>query len=340
MRAAIYDPYLETLGGGERYCLAFAEVLVKKGWEVDLEWKEISLRKKFEQRFGSNLERINFVSDIKKGSGYDLCFWVSDGSIPLLHSRKNILLFQIPFHDVDGRTLFNRMKLFRVDHSICYSKFVKGIIDKEYGIDSKVIYPPVETLKIRPKRKENTILYVGRFSQLTQSKGQEVLVKAFKRFEKRYPDWKLILAGGGGVGVGDYIHKLRKESEGHNIEIIESPDFETLLTIYGKAKIFWCAAGFGVNEKANPERMEHFGMTTVEAMAAGAVPLVFNAGGQKEIVEDGINGYRWNSTNELLKKTAELIKDKGNLRLLSAEARQRSSFFGYDRFEKEISSLI
>jgi glycosyltransferase involved in cell wall biosynthesis len=340
MKAAIFDPYLDTLGGGERYSLAFAEALTKKGWEVDVEWKDASVKEKFKERFGSDLHGINFVPDVKKGSGYDLCFWVSDGSVPLLHSRKNIILFQIPFHDVDGRTLFNRMKLFRVNYSICYSKFVKGIIDKEYGIESKVIYPPVETLKIRPKRKENVIVYVGRFSRLKQSKGQEVLVKAFKKFEKSYPDWKLILAGGGEVGARDYITELRKESEGHNIEIIESPDFNTLLSIYGKAKIFWCAAGFGVNEKINPEKTEHFGMTTVEAMAAGAVPLVFGAGGQKEIVEDGINGFHWSSINELLNKTAGLIRNKGSLRVFSAKARERSAFFNYERFEKEISVII
>lgn len=340
MKAAIFDPYLDTLGGGERYCLAFAEVLVRRGWEVDVEWKDPLVRERFKERFGTSLDGINFVPDVKKGSGYDLCFWVSDGSIPLLHSRKNILLFQVPFHDVDGRTLFNRMKLFRINSMICYSKFVKSIIDKEYGIESKVIYPSAETLKIKPKRKENIIAYVGRFSQLLQSKGQEVLVKAFKKFEKEFPDWKLILAGGGGVGVGDFISKLEKESEGHNIEIIESPDFKTLLTIYGKTKIFWSAAGFGVNEKTNPERLEHFGMTIVEAMVAGAVPLVFEAGGQKEIIEDEISGFCWNTTNELLSKTEKLIKDKGKLRTVSEKARVRSAFFSYDRFEKNILSII
>jgi glycosyltransferase involved in cell wall biosynthesis len=340
MKAAIFDPYLDTLGGGERYCMAFAEMLIKKGWQVDVEWKDSSIKENFKQRFGTDLDGINFIPDIKKGSGYDLCFWVSDGSIPLLHSRKNILLFQIPFHDVDGRTLFNKMKLIRINHSICYSNFVKGVIDKEYGINSKVVYPPVETIKIRPKRKENLITYVGRFSQLTQSKGQEILVKTFKRFEKQYPDWKLILAGGGGVGAGNYIDKLKKESEGHNIKVIESLDFETLLDIYGKAKIFWCAAGFGISEKTNPERLEHFGMTTVEAMAAGAVPLVFNAGGQKEIVENGVSGITWNSTGELLKLTIKLIEEKGSIRMFSQKARQRSTFFSYERFEKEISSLI
>jgi glycosyltransferase involved in cell wall biosynthesis len=340
MKAAIYEPYLDTLGGGERYVLAFAETLVKHGWQVDVEWKDLTIKEKFKERFATDLNGINFIPDIKKGSGYDLCFWVSDGSIPLLHSRKNILLFQLPFHEVDGRTLFNKMKLFRINHILCYSKFVKGIIDKEYGIESKVIAPPIETLKIKPKRKEDVIAYVGRFSKLTQFKGQEILIKAFKRFEKDYPDWKLVLAGGTEVGGSDYIGKLKKDSQGHNIEIIESPDFEALLEIYGKAKIFWCAAGFGFNEKINPEKFEHFGMTTVEAMAAGAVPLVFNGGGQKEIVEDGKSGFLWSEPSELLNKTKKLIVAKRNMRLISQNARQRSSFFSYERFEKEILSII
>jgi len=340
MKAAIFDPYLDTLGGGERYCMAFAEVLVKKGWEVDVEWKDPLIRERFKERFGTNLDGINFVTDVKKGSGYDLCFWVSDGSIPLLHSRKNILLFQVPFHDVDGRTLFNRMKFFRINHSICYSKFVKSIIDKEYGIESKVVYPPVETLKIKPKRKENTILYVGRFSQLLQSKGQDVLVKAFKKFEKEFPDWKLIFAGGGGMGVGDFINKLKKESEGHNIEIIESPDFKTLLNIYGKTKIFWSAAGFGINEKTNPERLEHFGMTTVEAMAAGAVPLVFEAGGAKEIIKNGKDGFLWDKISELIKKTEELVNDNGFCREISRNAVEKSKSFGNEKFNQEILAIL
>ena len=50
MKAAIFDPYLDTLGGGERYCLAFAEVLVGKGWEVDVEWKDPSVKEKFKER--------------------------------------------------------------------------------------------------------------------------------------------------------------------------------------------------------------------------------------------------------------------------------------------------
>ena len=110
-KAAIINPYLDTLGGGERYSLSFAKVLTDFGWEVNVEWPDQSIKKKLEERFGINLKSLNFVPDTRKGTGYDLCFWVSDGSIPLLHARKNILHFQVPFQDVDGKSLFNRMKL-------------------------------------------------------------------------------------------------------------------------------------------------------------------------------------------------------------------------------------
>jgi len=339
-KAAIFNPYLDTLGGGERYSLSFAKVLADKGWNVDVEWKDNLIKAKLEQRLGIDLSDIDFTSDIKKGSGYDLCFWVSDGSIPLLHSRKNILHFQVPFHDVDGRTLFNKMKLIRINNIICNSKFTKSVIDKEYGVDSLVIYPPVDTLKIKPKRKENIILYVGRFSELVQSKRQDILIDAFKRFSKINTSWKLVLAGGSDVGGSGFVEKLREKSKNYDIEIMEGIDYQDLLDLYGKARFFWSAAGYGVNEKLHPEQVEHFGITTIEAMAAGVVPLVFNAGGQKEIINNSVNGFLWNSINELVKTTTNLINEKSELVALSKKVRERSSIFAGECFEKAVIDLI
>lgn len=339
-KAAIYNPYLDTLGGGERYTLAFARVLVNAGWTVDVEWEDNLLKIKLEQRLGIDLSNINFISDIKKGSGYDLCFWVSDGSIPLLHSRKNLLHFQVPFHDVDGKSLFNRMKLIRINKVICNSKFTKKVIDNEYGIDSKVVYPPVDSSKIKPKRKENLILYVGRFSSLVQSKKQDILIDAFKKFSKKVLGWKLILVGGSDVGGKEFAAQLKSKSEGCDIEILEGIDYKSLINLYGRARFFWSAAGYGVNEKKHPEQVEHFGITTVEAMAAGAVPLVFNAGGSKEIIKEGKDGFLWDSVNELIKKTGELIKDSGFCREISRSAVEKTKLFGNEKFNQEILALL
>jgi glycosyltransferase involved in cell wall biosynthesis len=341
MKAAIYNPYLDTLGGGERYTLTFAKVLSGNGWEVDLEWKDAEIKKSLENRFGMDLTNIKIVSDVKRGDGYDLCFWVSDGSIPALKARKNLLHFQVPFQNVNGRSLLNKMKLFRVSKIICNSKFTKRFIDQEYGVDSLVIYPPVDTMSIKPKRKENIILFVGRFSGLLQSKHQDILIKSFKKLvDSGLTDWKLILAGGVEVGVNGYFEELKKLSKDYLVEIISSPDFKTLKDLYGKAKIFWSASGFEVDENKNPEKVEHFGINVVEAMSAGVVPIAYNAGGHKEIIKEGVNGFLWGSTQNLLSKTKETISDKKLWGRLSREARKDSLTFSLERFGREVLSLI
>src|SRR5579859_3007597 len=219
MKAAIFNPYLDTLGGGERYTMAVATTLVKRGYIVDVEWKDESVQGKLEKRFGIDLTGIHFVPDIKRGDTYDVCFWVSDGSIPTLRARKNFLHFQVPFTNVSGTSLINKFKLMRINKVICNSRFTKKIIDKEYNVDSVVLHPPVAVEKFKPKKKENIILSVGRFSNLMQSKRQDILIKTFKNFYKSNSTYKLILAGGVEVGADEYIKELEKDSKGYLIEI-------------------------------------------------------------------------------------------------------------------------
>lgn len=341
MKAAIFNPYLDTLGGGERYTMTFAEVLAKSGYKVDIQWANTDIRKKLEGRFGKNYSEISFISDVKRGDGYDVCFWLSDGSVPTLRARKNFLHFQVPFHHIGGNSLLNKMKLFRIDKVICNSLFTKKMIDAEYGVDSIVIYPPVATNQFKSKRKENIILAVSRFSQLKQSKHQDILIKAFKRMiDNGLTGWKLILAGGTEIGVADYVEELRKMSNGYPIEIIESPGFRFLADLYGKSKIFWTASGLGVDEEKNPEGVEHFGISVVEAMSAGSVPFAFKAGGHKETIEDGVNGFLWKNISELILKTKKIIGNPSALRIFSARAKVDSQKYSEDRFGNEVERLL
>ncbi|MCH7730108.1 glycosyltransferase family 4 protein [Patescibacteria group bacterium] len=341
MRAAIYNPYLDTLGGGERYSMAFATVLAKKGYRVDVEWKSKAIKGKLEERFGLKLEGINIVKDVKRGDGYDICFWVSDGSIPLLRARKNFLHFQFPFQNVNGKTLLNKMKLFRINKFICNSFFTKGYIDKEYGVDSVVVYPPVDVEMLKPKKKENLIIFIGRFSQLTQAKRQDVLVRVFKKFYDRgFKNWKMVLAGGVEVGVDKYLEKLKKLAKNYPIKILESPSFAQIQNLYGKAKIFWSASGYGVSEIKEPKKVEHFGIAVVEAMAAGAVPFAFSAGGHKEIIAEGQNGFLWKSNQTLVNSTKRLIQERGLMTKISKKAREDSKIYEYKRFKTHFLELL
>ena len=153
MKAGIYDPYLDTLGGGERYIMTVAYCLAKNGWKVDVFWDDKAIKRRIQDRLGIKIERVNFVPDIFKKAGiirkwqflkkYDLIFYLSDGSIPFLFGKKNILHFQVPFHDIGGRNLLNKIKLKKMITDIVKLKDLPKEIDKCFNNQSlKMIVEP------------------------------------------------------------------------------------------------------------------------------------------------------------------------------------------------------
>lgn len=347
----MYDPYLDTLGGGERYFLSLAEYLLENDFQVDILWDQPNnqeLIKTAEVRFGLDLKKLFFIDKpsglVKKfllEKDYDFIFWISDGSIPFLFGKNNVLHQQVPFHNVKGKSLTNRIKLKRINHVVCNSKFTKNFIDIEYGVDSMVVYPPIDVLSFTPGKKEKVILSVGRFSNLLQAKRQDILIEVFKRIvSDGLQGWKLVLAGGTDVGGRDYFKELERSAKLFPIEFEENCSFEKLKTLYSKASLYWHAAGYNINEQMEPQKVEHFGMTTVEAMAAGCVPVVMEKGGQKEIVKEGENGYLWLTEENLIDKTIKIIEDKKLLEKLSKEVVKSSRNYSKDRFYQAYEQII
>lgn len=343
MKAALFTPYLNTLGGGERYMLSIAKALLEEKWQVDIESIDPNILEKAEERFNLGISgKAQVVKDIKRGDGYDVCFWLSDGSIPRLLARKNILHMQRPFYDVDGKSLINRMKFFRINEIIVNSFFTKEWIDREFPIESKVVYPPVDVKKFKSaKQKQKTIIYVGRFSQLEQSKRQDILVEAFidGHREKYLEDYTLLLMGASDVGRTSYVDDLRIKAYSYPIKVVENAPFSDIVSELSKAKFFWSAAGFGVSDD-HPEKREHFGMTVVESMASGCIPLVYDGGGHKEIIQDGENGILWNKKDSLVIQTRALISNTKKQKELSKAAKATSKQFTYEQFKESILSLL
>lgn len=352
-KAAVFDPYLDTIGGGEVYTAAVAECLMKNKFNVDLFWKNEGIVEKIKNYLGINLtearinkygyklfaERGNLLQKVRLTRNYDLTFFLSDGSIPLLFSGTNILHFQVPFTNVNGFSLVNRLKLRNINHIICNSNFTKRVIDRTYRVNSKVLSPPIN-IKPTKAKKQNIILSVGRFTETLHHKRQDILISVFKQLvDQGLRDWKLILVGSSKEGKKIVI-KLKSESEGYPIDIITDVDHKRLEREYARASFFWHAAGFGVDEEQYPERVEHFGIATAEAMAVGCIPIVINKGGQPEIVKNGENGYLWDSTDSLKKYTLQLIKSPEEISKLANEAQKTAQKFSKKRFCKEFSQLI
>ena len=130
------------------------------------------------------------------------------------------------------------------------------------------------------------------------------------------------------------------EAEGLPVRFhVDAPGAE-LRDLYGRASIFWHATGLGEDEERHPHRLEHFGISTVEAMSAGAVPVVVALAGQREIVEEGRSGLLFTTLAELVAKTREVVDDEALRERLSSGAVERARAFGPERFATELRALV
>ncbi|MCR4325032.1 MAG: glycosyltransferase family 4 protein [Candidatus Curtissbacteria bacterium] len=348
MKFGFFSPYLNTFGGGERYMLTLASHL-SNGHQVDIFWNEPELKAPIARFLKIDLSKTKFVDNIFKhkflkksfeSMGYNMIFVLSDGSVPSTFAAKNILHFQVPFK-FPPANVKTRLKLRKYKYVVCNSKFTKSYIDKSFSIKSRVIYPPVDIDSIKPGNKEKLIISVGRFSpHQLHPKKQEVLIEVFKEVYKKFPQWRLVLAGQAKKGDEKYLRNLKKSVRGFGIKIEDNMKVEDLRNLYGKASIYWHATGFGEDEVKNPERMEHFGISTVEAQAGGAVPVVIGKGGQKEIVEDRKTGRLWTTKSELYDATIDLIKGDEEREKLSKAAIKNSKRFSHQVFFNEYEKII
>ncbi len=337
-KALIYNPYWDSLGGGEKYMATIAKVLLEWGWAVDISWPH-DISAIILKGFGLDLAECNFV-DRFSTRNYTAVFWNSDGSLPSSFAKHTFINMQYPHHDVSGHNFKNFVKS-RFYTFLANSKFSQSVIDHEYWIKSKVLYPPIRIQDFTPGPKFKQILYVGRFSSLAQSKGHKILIENFKKISSQIPEWKLILVGNTNVGTAkDELLDLKNLAKDFPIEFIVDPTLVELKRIYSRASIFWSASGAGENELLNPEKVEHFGMTVVEAMAAGVVPVISNLGGHKEILSSADQGYLWNAPDDLCQITLDLIFNPKKIVYMSKFSQNRSNIFSEDKFREDLSDLM
>ena len=222
------------------------------------------------------------------------------------------------------------------------SEFTREFVTSWWKVeDSPVLYPPVQ-LRSQHRDKQQSIAAVGRFfpKDAGHSKKQLELVTAFRRLlATGVEGWRLDLVGGVDARAREYFDQVQRAAEG--LPIVFHPNAEGSVRdqVLADASIFWHATGFGEDPESSPELMEHFGISTVEAMSTGAVPVVFAGGGQNEIVTPG-SGFRFTGLDELVDTTRRLISDPEERRTIADGAAQRAQDFGFDRFSERLLRIV
>ena len=204
----------------------------------------------------------------------------------------------------------------RVDAFATNSENTRARIKKFYRKDAKVIFPPVNVATFSPKEKVEKEDYFLTGGRLVGAKHFDLIIKAAEKL-----DVPLKIYGSGPLEA-----ELR-DLAGGNVEFLGRVSDEKLVELYQRARAFVVAA-----------EDEDFGITPVEAMAAGTPVVAYAGGGYKETVVEGKTGVFFKSlkVGAVARAIDKVLSSKFKVLNLTQQAEK----FSEERFKKQISEFV
>ena len=208
---------------------------------------------------------------------------------------------------------WDRLAADRVDHFIAISQTIRQRIAKVYRRDSTIIYPPVDTSRFGPSmQRDDYYLIVGR---LVPYRRIDILIEAFNKLER-----PLLIAGEG-------RDRARLESlAGPNIEFLGFVPDEDLPDLMARCRAFMWPGE------------EDFGISPIQAMAAGRPVIAFAAGGALETVLPGRTGmlFAEQTAEAIVEAVAAFDERSLNVQEICAYAKQFDTIV----FKRKIQQFV
>jgi glycosyltransferase involved in cell wall biosynthesis len=183
-----------------------------------------------------------------------------------------------------------------------------------WGRVAEVVYPPVDIENFKPVRKEFLVVSVGRF---TPVKNYELVIEVARRM----PDVKFVIVGRKNL-FAPYFDKIAALKP-DNVTLIADMSRGDVSVLLGKAKVY-----------LHSMVGEHFGISVVEAMAAGCIPVVHDSGGPKEVI--GGYGFLYSTVEECVRVIGEALRSDVD----SGDVVERVKMFSSDNFKKNFVTVL
>jgi glycosyltransferase involved in cell wall biosynthesis len=308
VKCAIFYDYFGAVGGAEKAVLAMAEELEADIITTQVDEGAVRLAGFEKARFvrlGGTLG-TPVLKQVSASLRFALCdfrgkydFYIFCGNWCLPAARRHrpnlwyclspVRAFYEGFDREAARLRFPKRELFKAwvalhspldrrfarsfDGIVSISENTRGRVKRYYGLDSEVIFPPVDTKRYGNGGYGDYWLSVNR---LYREKRIELQYDAFTRL----PGERLVVVGGFSAGEGAEVYaKELLAKKPANVEVKGMISEEELLGLYAGCRGLVCTA-----------LDEDFGLTPVEAMAAGKPVVAVDDGGYRETVVDGATG--------------------------------------------------
>lgn len=287
----------------------------------------VKVREKYDVLINTSGEIINFMEDIAYVNAVPMRVAFNyPESLPIKNGwwRSYSRVYDLFLKTIDG---LNRNTLF-----VTNSKFMEAILTRNLGHRATVVYPPVDVEKFKPlyrrKERENLVVTVSRFRP---GKNLESIPNIAKHVNARF-----LIIGPSDQSSASTINTIRglakKLKVQNRVQLLINEPRSVLLEKLSDAKVL-----------LHTQFFEAFGMSVVEAMAAGCVPIVPDVGGPwLDILdhEQGKYGYAYRSSKEAAETIRLLMKDEELRREVATRAYRRAGAFSISIFTRNMLRVV
>jgi len=213
--------------------------------------------------------------------------------------------------------------------AICISKDAKQFADNVLpGSISKILlHNAIDLVRFQPVKKQlktNEITIIG---SLVDKKGQRLAIDCIAELKKRGVELHLNI-------LGDGVNRKALQNQ------IDQLGLQNSITLHGNVEYpeqFLQSSSIYLHTAI----YEPFGLVLIEAMACG-LPVVCSDGkGNRDLIQEGVNGFMvWERDPKLLADKIELLLKNEDLRNeMGEKARIFAQGFGMENYVKELLSI-
>ena len=276
------------------------------------------------------------------------------GKPRIWHARRNVEMiaglllnllgyrFAMIFNSASQRrkTRFTNFLIARMDAVIATSEVAAGFIERpatviHHGVDVDLYSPPVDRRAAFAETGLPGRYAIGIFGRVRRQKGADLFVDAMCKLLPRYPDFTAVVIGLTTVDNLPFLEGLKQgvaaASLTERVRFLGELPIEEVPRWYQRISIYVFAS-----------RVEGFGLTMLEAMAAGDAVVATRAGAAEMIISDRDDGVLApvGDADALAAAIEPLMRDPERIEAMGRCARARVvSHFSRDREADEITAV-